>query len=209
MKHHARRLFITGLENPSAVVSISVINQSQEQSQYRLPSTAVDNKNIDVVRRMIETDSRALSLSWRSQVVPLSLLYYLRNKDIFDLIWFSSGNHERRSMTQPPTRWANVRLVCHRLLSVVQHRMSWRILNPKCSLCPAVGGTSGDFQMDKISCVRVTDMLTQAMPKLLNARISDFRPFTPARRAPALLTIAVTCAVTMSSTNGSKCPPIH
>ncbi|GBP45176.1 hypothetical protein EVAR_25881_1 [Eumeta japonica] len=50
MKHHARRLFITGLQNSSTVVSIS------DEFHDRHSFAAVNNKNIDAVRRMIETD---------------------------------------------------------------------------------------------------------------------------------------------------------
>ncbi|GBP52312.1 hypothetical protein EVAR_38458_1 [Eumeta japonica] len=51
MKHQARRLFIADLQNSSAVVSISVTNFVMIG-----PSTAVNSKNIDTVRHMIETD---------------------------------------------------------------------------------------------------------------------------------------------------------
>ncbi|GBP41511.1 hypothetical protein EVAR_24430_1 [Eumeta japonica] len=49
MKHHARRLFITDLQNPSTVVAIL------DEFRDACLSIAVNNKNIDAVRRMIET----------------------------------------------------------------------------------------------------------------------------------------------------------
>ncbi|GBP79117.1 hypothetical protein EVAR_54477_1 [Eumeta japonica] len=49
MKHNGRRLFITNFQNSSAV------NLSDEFRDGR-PSTAVNNKNIDAVRRVIETE---------------------------------------------------------------------------------------------------------------------------------------------------------
>ncbi|GBP81997.1 hypothetical protein EVAR_62873_1 [Eumeta japonica] len=45
-KHHARQLFNIGLQNSSAVLLISLT----------IPSTATNNKIIDVVSRMIKTD---------------------------------------------------------------------------------------------------------------------------------------------------------
>ncbi|GBP19562.1 hypothetical protein EVAR_102110_1 [Eumeta japonica] len=57
MKHHARRLFITGLQNSSAVGS------SCDKFRDGRLSTAVNNKNIDVVRRMIKTDKEQSDLS--------------------------------------------------------------------------------------------------------------------------------------------------
>ncbi|GBO99650.1 hypothetical protein EVAR_93028_1, partial [Eumeta japonica] len=50
-KHQARRLFITDLQNSSAVC----VNLSDEFCDGR-PSPAVNNKSINAVRRMIVTD---------------------------------------------------------------------------------------------------------------------------------------------------------
>ncbi|GBP34530.1 hypothetical protein EVAR_29927_1 [Eumeta japonica] len=55
MKHYARRLFMTGLQNSSAVISISVTSFGDGRR-----SIAVNNKNIDAVRRMIETDRHVI-----------------------------------------------------------------------------------------------------------------------------------------------------
>ncbi|GBP13887.1 hypothetical protein EVAR_10458_1 [Eumeta japonica] len=51
MKHHARRQSITGLQNSNVIVS----NLSDKFPDGH-PSTAVNNKNIDVMHRIIKTN---------------------------------------------------------------------------------------------------------------------------------------------------------
>ncbi|GBP50423.1 hypothetical protein EVAR_30131_1 [Eumeta japonica] len=51
MKHHTRRLFITGLQNSNVVMSLSLSDEFRDG----YPSTTVNN--IDAVYRMIETDT--------------------------------------------------------------------------------------------------------------------------------------------------------
>ncbi|GBP67920.1 hypothetical protein EVAR_97712_1 [Eumeta japonica] len=78
MKHYARRLFITGFQNSSAAVSISVTN--------------FVTKNIDAVRRMIETDrlkEEASNLVWDIKIGGKIWIYYYNPKtNQQSTLWF-------------------------------------------------------------------------------------------------------------------------